>query len=449
MSLRKASVGLQRVVSAAPLAGRDPPPAERDLGALDWQGEVRLDAGRAAGLSAALWQQHVRTGLLERAVALGADHRAGPHCARPEVARRLLAHIDALAEAGLTPAELAAFAGEADLEHPGAAWALAVLFGCLDAAGVEDAFEGWLASLDGSAFPTYVGVLEIAEAIATQPSEDLRERARRWVASVEQPVLAGIALEMTPPGEVAGEALAALARVRSPLVQAAVERYLARTPPDARAPLDAARPAPGRASWIDVAVPAFAYEVARARILQRDFEPLDRVRRRDPRALAALGPHALDVIALAGDAADQELARDLAAGFPSTPGSLDAMGRIGLPSLFPRLLAELGSDELDEDAHFALVTALGARVEGPSVAAWEAAIAALPAVAEAARLRGGEPHSPRSVLAEMRRPDLSAGAVRVRADELLVRAGRPAQVAWDAFGATLEGALSDLARLAR
>ncbi|WP_437491979.1 hypothetical protein WME75_16745 [Sorangium sp. So ce1014] len=443
MSVRKASIGLQRVVPAAPLAGRDPPPAERDLGALDWQGEVRLDAGRAAGLSAALWQQHVRTGLLERAVALGADHRAGPHLERPEVARRLLAHIDALAEAGLTPAELAAFAGEADLEHPGAAWALAILFGCLEAAGVEDAFEGWLASLDGAAFPTYGGVLEIAEAIATQPSEDLRDRARRWAASVEQPVLAGIALEMTPPGELPGEALAALARVRSPLVQAAVERYLARTP------LDPARPAPARASWIDVESPAFAYEVARARMLQRDLEPLDRVRRRDPRALAALGPHALDVIALAGYAGDGELARDLAAGIPSTPGSLDAMGRIGLPSLFPRLLAELGSDELDEDAHGALVTALGDRVAAPTVAAWEAAIAALPAAAEAARLRGGEPHSPRSVIAEMRRPDLSAGAVRVRADELLARAGRPAQVAWDAFGATLEGALSDLARLAR
>ncbi|WP_437819577.1 hypothetical protein [Sorangium sp. So ce1078] len=443
MSVRRASTGLQRVVPAAPLAGRDPSPAERELAALDWQGEVRLDAERAAGLSAALWQQHVRTGLLERALALGADHRAGPHLARPEVARRLLAHIDALAEAGLTPAELAACAGEVDLEHPGAPWALAILFGCLAAAGVEDAFEAWLASLDGAAFATYGGVLEIADAIATQPSADLRERARRWATRLDQPVLAAISLEAAHPGELPAEALAALARARSPLVQAAVERYVARTPPDA------ARPAPGRASWVDVEGPAFAYEVARARMLQRDLEPLDRVRRMDPRALAALGPYALDVLALAGDAGDRELARDLAAGIPSTPGSLDAMGRIGLPSLFPRLLAELGSDELDEEAHGALVTALGDRVAAPSAAAWEAAIAALPGAAEPARLRGGERHSPRSVLAEMRRPDLSAGAVRARADELLARAGRPAQVAWDAFGATLEGALSDLARLAR
>ncbi|WP_438036469.1 hypothetical protein [Sorangium sp. So ce204] len=443
MSVRQASAGLRRVLPSPPLTEREPPPADRDLHALAWQGEVRLDAERAAGVTAALWQRHVRTGLLERALVLGADHRAGPHLDRPEAARRLLAHIDALAEAGLTPVELAAFAEEVDLDHPGTLWALALLFGCLEARGVEDAFEAWLTSLDGSAFPTYRGIVELADAIATQPSADLRERARRWAARLEQPVLSAIALEAMPPGELPGDALAALARAQSPIVQAALERHLS------RAPRGAALAAPGRASWLDVATPAFAHEVARARILQRDFEPLHRVRSMDPRAVAALGPYALDVIALAGDAGDQALARDLAAGFPTTPRSLDAMGRIGLPSLFPRLLAAVGSDELHEDAHGALVTALGSRVAWRSVKAWEEVIASLPATAAPTRLRGGEPHSPRSVLEEMRRPDLSAEALRVRADELLARAGRPAQVAWDAFGATLEGALSELARLAR
>jgi len=443
MSVRKASSVLRRVVPVPPLAEREPLPAERDLHALEWQGEVRLDAERASGLSAPRWQQHVRLGLLERASALGADHRAGPHLERPEAARRLLAHIDALAEAGSTPAEFATFAGEADLDSPGSPWALTILFGCLEARGVEDAFEAWIASLDGAAFPTYRGILEIAEALATQPNPALREGARGWAARADQPVLSAIALEVTPPGELSTGALLALTRVQSPMIQAAVERYLS------RAPLDAAHPAPRRASWIEVAMPPFAYEAARARILGRDFEPLIRLRAMDARAVDALGPYALEVIALAGDAADRELARDLAKGLPTTPSLLDALGRIGLPPLFPRLLAELESDDFDEEAHGALVTALGDRVAPPSVRAWEEAIAALPAVAEPTRLRGGEPHSLRSVLEEMRRPDLSAGALRMRADELQARTGKPAQVAWDAFGVTLEGALSELARLAR
>ena len=447
MSARRASTSLTRVPALPPLIEREPSAfAARDFGALEWQGTVRLAVDRAAGLSAARWQQHVRTGLLERVLVLGADHREGPHLDRPEAARRLLAHIDALAEAGLTLENLAEFAEEAEFDQPGALWALTILFGCLDVSSADDAIEAFIDSLDEALFLSYRGVREVAEALAVQPDPRLRQRALRWVSG-SSAVRCALSLELRGPGEpLADDALDDLLRMEKPLVFAAVERLLTRSPAPASG---RARAASRRPSWIDMPLPALAHEVARSRILGRDFEPLARVRDGDARAIAALGPFVIDVLALAGDNRDQGLSRDLAQGLPTTPELLSSMGRLGLPALFPRLLAELDRDDFDDAAHEALATAVGPLVERPSAQAWEQAIRALPSAANAGRLRGGAPHTPAAVIEEMRRPEHSAEDLRLRAEEVLVKTGRAIQVNWGAFGESLEGALYDLARLAR
>jgi hypothetical protein len=173
------------------------------------------------------------------------------------------------------------------------------------------------------------------------------------------------------------------------------------------------------------------------------------VRQRDAEALGALGPYAMEVLALAGNGSDGEPAREIALGLPTTPGLVDAMGRAGLPTLFPRLLAAIDDDEIDDEAHAALGTALGWPEARPSRAAWEHQIARLPGAEIPCRVRGGRPHGPAAVLEEMRRPELSARDLRIRADELRLRSARPVSPAWDALGLTLEGALSELSRLAR
>jgi hypothetical protein len=371
---------------------------------------------------------------------LGADHCEGPHGERPEVGRRLLAHIDALAEAGLSIADLPAFAEEAELDRPGALWALTILFGCLNESGAEDAFEAWIDSLDIALFVSYRGIREIAEALVVQPNPTLLRRAPRW-ATGSSIGLCAIGLEGAAPEQIAQDQLARRIRLDNPIVQVAIERLLARSPKDMPRLL-AERP-----SWMDMTVPALSYEVARVRVLRRDFEPLDRLREGDSRASHALGPYALDLLALGGD--DRDLAPDLVRSFPTTPSFLSAMGRVGLPSLFPRLVAELDRDDFDDDAHNALVTALGPRVTRASAQEWEQAIAALPKAAGATRLRGGEPYTLQAVLEEMNRPELSAEDLRVRADEVSVLTGKPIHVDWEAFGVSLDGALSKLARLAR
>ena len=438
-SPRKASTTLRRVPVELPLPERDPAPAARDFGALAWQGSVRLAADRASGVTAARRQAHVRAGLFERALALGADHAAGPHRERPEAARRLLAHIDALAEAGTSPAALGALAGDAEIDRVGALWTITLLHGCLDAPDAEEAFLAFLDGLDPARFTSYRPVVEIAEALAIQPNPMLLAAARPWTSGLR----AAIAIEATGPDEITADLAQRAYRTGDPLVIAAIERLFARAPSDVR-------PAGARASWMDIQVPALSFEVARARLLQRDLEPLFCVRVRDARAIAALGPHAMDVLAIAGDATDAALAAEVAGAHASSPMLLDAMGRAGYPSLFPRLLADLADDDLDDDAHAALAAALGPLVPRPRVPAWEAAIGTLGDHDGApSRLRGGEPHAMSSVLAEMGRADLSAIDLLARADEVLVKTGRPSRVRWDVFGASLEGAVSELGRLAR
>lgn len=442
MSVRKASSTLTLVPAVEPLIERGSAAAERAEGALDWQGSVRLAADRASGLSAPRWQQQVRTGLLERALSLGADHREGPHANRPEVGRRLLAHLDALAEAGLSFAGLQAFSEQADLDNPGALWTLTLLFGCLDLPDADEAFTSWIATLDESLFLTYRGVVELAEALVLAPNAQIRGGAAGWLGGPSA-VLAAVAIETLSREQLAEDALSRLDRREEPLIRVAIERLFTRSPagaPRARA---------ARASWIDLGAPALSYEMVRARILARDFDPLLDVRRRDAAALAALGPYAIDVLALAGDASDGDLARELSRGLPTTPGLLDAMGRAGLPSLFPRLLTAVDDEDLDDEAHAALESALGPPVGRPSRPAWEQAIAALPTKDPSTRLRGGRPHAPATVLEEMRRPDLSSPDLQRRADELYLRSGERLSPAWDALGASLEGALSELSRLAR
>jgi hypothetical protein len=448
--VRRASSTLTLVPASAPLASREAPAADRAFEALDWQGAVRLASDRASGISAPRWQQHVRAGLLERALSLGADHREGPHASRPEVGRRLLAHIDALAEAGLSFVGLQAFSEEAELDNPGALWTLTLLFGCLDLGDADEAFASWIASLDEALFFTYRGVLEIAEALALQPNPRIRAGAASWLGG-SSAVLAAIALETMSFEQLSEDAVLRLDRRDDPLVHAAMARLLTRSPEAAQ------RPRSRRASWMDLRAPALAYEVARARILARDrdldldLDPLLRLRQRDPRAIGALGAYAMDVLALAGDESDGDLARELALGSSTTPGLLDAMGRAGLPSLFPRLLAALEDDDVEDEAHAALCTALGSQIARPSRSAWEQVIAALPGAqgSSSRRLRGGEPYTLTTVLEEMRRAELSAPDLRARADELVVRSGKPFQVDWDALGASLAGALSELSRLAR
>jgi len=130
------------------------------------------------------------------------------------------------------------------------------------------------------------------------------------------------------------------------------------------------------------------------------------------------------------------------------PGPIDPVP-VARPST-PRADGRVELVGLSRDSiRAALETALGSSVARPSRAAWEQVIAALPKAEATARLRGGRPHAPASVLEDMRRPDLSSPDLQVRADELHVRSGERLFPAWDALGASLEGALSELSRLVR
>jgi len=392
--------------------------------------------------SAARFHAHVRTGLLERAMSLGADHVSGPHRARPEVARRFVSHVEALAEAGLCAEEIFAFAAERDIEDAGVPWAIAILFGCVDAPSAEVCFEAWAGALDPSAPTAYAAVIEIARALAEAPSPRFNGIARRLVASPNA-VLRAIALECSSPGDVTDAELSTCASIDAPMVWTALDRLLS------RGPRDRARHVRARPPWTELGSVELAFEAARARVLCGDLGPLYALRARDSRALSALGPRALDCIALACDPADPELPAAIARATPTTPQMLSALGRIGLPALFPRLLAALDEEDFEDDAHEALVTALGPVVEEPSPQAWQEAVLAASSTPQDARRRAGAIYSSRAVLADLKRSELSALDVEARANELFASTGRHIDVSWNVFGTSLEAALVELSSLVR
>lgn len=438
MNVRRASNSLRLVKPAAPLIERDVQAADSQSMALDWQGPVRLAMDRATGISAPKWQQQIRTGLLERALVLGADHYGGPHLERSEAAERILAHLDALAEAGLSAQALRTFIDEAELDTPGTLWISTLLFGCFDTNAFSDEFESWIESIEA----TYDEIVEIAEALRILPNPRFRELTRRWLNG-RSAIPCAIALEAVSPDQIALEALARIEDHENSYVQVAIERLFWQRP-EMQSMLARRNWAWTNASSLDC-----CYHAARVHLLQRDFEPLHRLRQGDTRAIDALGPYALEILALAGDGRDSQLAAELARSWPTTPQLLDSLGRIGLPSLFPRLLAELESDDFDDEAMLALTTAVGSQNAAELRQNWEQAIEALPKLPEATRLRHGQPYSLSAILEEMKRKELSARDLQLRADELFVRTGKRADIEWHGFGLSLESSLAELVKITR
>ena len=85
---------------------------------------------------------------------------------------------------------------------------------------------------------------------------------------------------------------------------------------------------------------------------------------------------------------------------------------------------------------------------GETAVPWEERARSLGSLAES-RLRYGEPYGKSAILAEARRPGLSAADVKTREAELVVSARRSVPVTWATFGASLDPALSELSRLLR
>lgn len=420
------------------LPSRDERPAAVEVEPPAFVGVVRLDPERAGGTPAAARQENVRRGLFERLMSLADDHFHGSHLDRPVVGERILAHLDALAEAGTSGPALESLLEEADGEDPAALWMVTLLLACLGGDAAPELVEAWVAALDPAI--GCGGVAAIAEAIAIQPDPDVTTIARGWLGG-GQPLLTAVALELVRPDAVSSAVAATLARTGSPLLHAAVERLLARCQEDERRAVARVLSGP-TPSWLEIGDPDLAWEIARARLLCGDLEPLACLRMGDPRGLAALGTHALDVLVLGGADGDAAVARDLAAALPTEPRLLDAIGRWGHPTLLGRLLAAVAERDHQAEAHAALATALGERVEAPDVAAWERAVADAVGGAHACRLRGGQARGPSSIAVEMRRPPLAVGDLRRRADELELLTGRRRRVDWSTFGATLEDAIS-------
>ncbi|MFO0551165.1 MAG: hypothetical protein U0271_22430 [Polyangiaceae bacterium] len=445
---RTASRALRLVSPRTPMSDKAVVEAEDDAIALEWRGSVRLSKERATGTTAAVIQSRVRADLLERLVLLGAEHHAGAHADRPELAVRWLRHIDALAEAGVTSASIGAFAEQAELEErPGAHWALALVRGTLELPNAEEAFEDSLRAIDPESMIDFRFVAEVAAAIDVAPNRALAARRAAWLRD-PSPIVRAIAIELSTLADLTDEHLERFCVAVEPITFVAFERLLARTQRDARGAFDK-RPLPARGSWLELEQPEFAYEVARARSSLTDPEPLALIRNRDEAARAALGTRVLEVLALGAAPIDDELAGELAASLPTSEETIQALGLLGLPSSLRRLIGDLVSEDFSDEAAIALGTALGDPPGDPRRPATWAPLVEAASSGHGLRVRGGAAHDASAVLGEARRPDLSEFDLRFRADELYRITGRTARPEWGGFGVPLDAALATLAALTR
>lgn len=367
-----------------------------------------IDPEKAAPVPVASFLAGVIAGCLER-VAMLARHRSErPLAARPRAEGRLLAQIDALAQAGASPADLASFwAGEGE-EDPWITWAVVFALASFDGAEPLAAIADLVEALpDDDPSPGSLA----AEALLVAPHPHVALLARDLARS-DSPAARAAAIEVRSrqggvDGPAALEALAdahplpamaalrALARTELPYVPSALRAALRH--PDARVAREASR-------TVAVLGHRDAYLEARA----------------DASLAAKLGPAAVELLVGAGDLADLPVLQSIVRRAPASAEQLDAVARFGHPATWAYLAHYLDHDTLGEPAQRALFTLFGPLVPDARELRPASLRDALSRaeIAPDVRLRRGRPWSLEAVAAECARDDLTRRDLDLRLDEL-------------------------------
>lgn len=405
---------------------------------------VRIDEAKAAAVPEEAFLAAVVEGALERMAMLARQRSERPFGERPRIEARLLAQIDAIAEAGATAEEIGAFA---EVEGPKESWmtwaatfALGSLAGDASMRVLEELIEG--EALDGA-----TQAVAIAEALCVAPHPGLPVLGRRLLAS-PSPLSCVVGLELlSRRGLLESDSASGAALHLNPLVAAAAIRAMARQERTAAA---ITQITPGlRRPEREV-----AWEAARALTRWGDREAYLDVR--EGGALASvLGSSALEILVMAGSLDDLEALAAIARRVPATAEVLDAIARFGHPGSGAYLVHWLSEDGLARAASQSLETLFGPLVEAADQArpaAWREALGRREPTT-GVRYRGGQPWSVEIVCAEIKSGWLPRHQIERRLDALHARTGVAARVDLALWGpeatASLTGAADATRRGAR
>ncbi|XXT15153.1 hypothetical protein WME94_33375 [Sorangium sp. So ce429] len=421
-------------------AERSSPPSA----ASDATSPVRLAKGRGAPLPLAATYGEIADACLD-GIALAARHRTLlPREGRAREEERILAFVDALVVTPRFPSLLVAWWEEAsELPDSWKVWAPSFVLACLEGDDVPEALAAlwrWLGEDD------VTSAAIAGEALVLGGYPERLAWARRLLADAH-PAVRAAALEALSLAHAieANDVVGALVSDAERTVRWAAVRAAARLREDGRLDellLDElVRASDGELAW----------QSARALAL-RGIPAGYIAMQRDPDLLQRLGPRALDVLALLGDASDALLARQIVARLGLTSEVLRGLGRYGHPGAAPVLLRALGDEDAAEDASAALVWIFGTPFEEHQITspdAWRAWLRKC-TLDEATRYRFGKPYRPGCVAEAAVDGARSQADLAWLVDEASVRAGlseRASLFRWSpAADAALAPVLTALAR---
>jgi hypothetical protein len=380
---------------------------------------VRIDKAKAAPVPEEAFLAAVVVGALERMAMLARHRSERPLGERPRIEARLLAQMDAIAEAGATPEELGAFAEGEGPKDPWMTWAAMFTLGSLEGEASLRAVE---ALIEGEALAGAEQAASMAEALLVAPHPGLPALARGLLAS-ESPLGRVVGLEvLSRRGLLEPESASAAFEHSSPLVASAAIRAIARQERTAAAIM---RITPGlRRPEREV-----AWEAARTLTRWGDRAAYLDVREGGPLA-TVLGPRALEILVMAGDLEDIAPFTELVRRVPATAEVLDAIARFGHPDSGAYLVHWLSEDGLARAASQALETLFGPLVGASDrgrPAAWREALA-LREPSTGIRCRRGLPWSAAAAFAECTSGGRPRQEIERRLDELAARTGVAAHV---------------------
>jgi hypothetical protein len=192
-----------------------------------------------------------------------------------------------------------------------------------------------------------------------------------------------------------------------------------------------------------------ALEAARALMLNGSRTPLNQLRGGDG-LLNALGPSALELLALAGTPEDLSWVETLTGTAQLSHSALLALGRFGHPQTWKLLVHHLYDEATEDAAATALELIFGAlvdRTERTVPSAWQEALTALD-LDPAVRLCVGEPWTPSRSIARCLSGDATSLECEARLNELTARLGAPFDAnlsSWSPWRASLSAAQSKAA----
>ncbi|MBK8255232.1 MAG: hypothetical protein IPK82_21545 [Polyangiaceae bacterium] len=400
--------------------------------------------GKGGAIDEHLLHEEIVVLALDRLSMLGRHRAERPFAARSEVEARILAHVDAMVSIGgaIVPILVGAWGRSLSSPNPWNTWAAVFALGSFSGSDILDAVEYGLLRLA----PTdALAAHKAFEALACSPHPELDEFSRRLLQHPHSPCRA-VAVYF-----LGRKQALPIDQLRSFLFDPDLTVLRAALWAARRLDVTAAEPLfPVVRKWLTFPDATVACTAA-STLLAWGLEDPYRALKSGAPETSRLSQLAGEVLVRAGNSEDNTLLANLLARVPKSAATLSTLARFGHPGAWSYLTAQLGDEDLADDAANALETLFGPMVDSDErldKSAWKSALANAK-LDPSARYRRGRPWSPAVVVEELLSGELTRREMGLRLSELRSRCGVTEKVDLAAWLTDLTPALAPLTGAAK